>query len=204
VAIAMATTAMGERVLSRSAAASGQPMDEARFNRIYEATARPIRAYLASSLGDAVLADDLVQECFVRLIRSGFDTDDHDHMRNYLFRIATNLMRDHWRRRRPTQEICESVEDGTNLEASISVRSDVQRGLAELSPADRQMLWLAYVEGCTHEEIASRLGLRRSSLKSMLFRARSRMAAVIRRQRDGNLRRRAEDQVLRRLEGRSR
>jgi RNA polymerase sigma-70 factor (ECF subfamily) len=80
-------------------------MDEARFNRIYEATARPIRAYLASSLGDAVLADDLVQECFVRLIRSGFDTDDHDHMRNYLFRIATNLMRDHWRRRRPTQEI---------------------------------------------------------------------------------------------------
>jgi DNA-directed RNA polymerase specialized sigma24 family protein len=78
------------------------------------------------------------------------------------------------------------------------------RGLAELSATDRQMLWLAYVEGCTHEEIASRLGLRRSSLKSMLFRARSRMAAVIRRQRDGNLRRRAEDQVLRRLEGRSR
>jgi RNA polymerase sigma-70 factor (ECF subfamily) len=203
VAIAMATTAIGGQLVSRTDTASERPMDEARFNRIYEATARPIRAYLAGSLGDTTLADDLMQECFVRLIRSGFDTEDDDHMRNYLFRIATNLMRDHWRRRRPTQEVDDTVEDRGNLEAAVSNRTDVMRGLAKLSATDRQILWLAYVEGCTHEEIASRTGLRRSSLKSMLFRARSRMAEVIRSRRDSTTRQRAEDQVLGRLEGRS-
>ena len=48
--------------------------------------------------------------------------------------------------------------------------------MEELSPKDRQMLWLAYVEGSSHEEIASALGLRKASIRSMLFRARSRLA----------------------------
>ncbi len=48
--------------------------------------------------------------------------------------------------------------------------------MAELSPRDRQMLWLAYVEGASHREIAKALGLRAASIRSMLFRARQRLA----------------------------
>jgi RNA polymerase sigma-70 factor (ECF subfamily) len=41
------------------------------------------------------------------------------------------------------------------------------------------MLWLAYAHGSSHEEIAESLGLRRSSIKILLFRARRRLAAAM-------------------------
>jgi RNA polymerase sigma-70 factor (ECF subfamily) len=41
------------------------------------------------------------------------------------------------------------------------------------------MLWLAYAEGASHSEIADVLGLRPGSLKTMLFRARRRLAALL-------------------------
>jgi RNA polymerase sigma-70 factor (ECF subfamily) len=49
-----------------------------------------------------------------------------------------------------------------------------------LKPRERAMLWLAYAEGASHREIADILGLRPSSLKQMLFRARHRLADLLR------------------------
>ena len=43
--------------------------------------------------------------------------------------------------------------------------------MGRLKPRERSLLWLAYAEGCSHAEIASSLGLRTASLKSLLFRA---------------------------------
>jgi RNA polymerase sigma-70 factor (ECF subfamily) len=51
--------------------------------------------------------------------------------------------------------------------------------MAKLSPRDRQMLWLAYVEGASHQEVAKALGLRTASVRSMLFRARQRLAGQL-------------------------
>jgi RNA polymerase sigma-70 factor (ECF subfamily) len=42
------------------------------------------------------------------------------------------------------------------------------------------MLWLAYAQGCSHEEIAEVLGLRKASLKALLFRARKRLLGLLR------------------------
>lgn len=53
--------------------------------------------------------------------------------------------------------------------------------MAALSPRDRELLWLAYVEGSSHDEIAALLGLRSASIRSMLHRARHRMADALRR-----------------------
>ena len=52
--------------------------------------------------------------------------------------------------------------------------------LARLSPRDRELLLLAYVEGFTHKEIAGITGLMRASVKPLLFRARQRFAAALR------------------------
>jgi DNA-directed RNA polymerase specialized sigma24 family protein len=41
------------------------------------------------------------------------------------------------------------------------------------------MLWLAYAHGCSHEEIARVLGLKTSSLKALLHRARQRLAGFL-------------------------
>jgi RNA polymerase sigma-70 factor (ECF subfamily) len=151
-------------------------MDEAAFRHLYHRTARPLRAYLARAGGDMALADDLLQEAYLRFLRSGFEGEDDDHRKNYLYRIATNLLRDHFRRKRPETDVVPERDDAPGHDIAVHLRSDVGGAMAELSPRDRQMLWLAYVEGSSHTEIAKALGLRTPSVRSMLFRARQRLA----------------------------
>ncbi len=152
-------------------------MDEAAFVAFYDQTARRLRSYLRRVTGDTALADDLLQESYTRLLASGFATDDDGHRRNYLYRIATNLVRDHYRRQRPTGPEPPDPAVDASHGRHVELRADVGAALAGLKPRDRQMLWLAYVEGSDHREIASALGLRAASVKSMLSRARSRLAS---------------------------
>ena len=151
-------------------------MDEAAFHHFYQRTARSLRAYLLRSCGDLALADDLFQEAYLRMLRSGFEGEDDDHRKNYLFRIATNLLRDHFRRLKPDSDQVPERDQSPSHDEAVHLRSDMGLAMAELSLRDRQMLWLAYVEGASHEEIAKALGLRAASIRSMLFRARQRMA----------------------------
>src|SRR5208337_4302064 len=80
--------------------AAESPMDSDAFAGFYERSARPLWAYLARVSGDAALADDLAQESFVRFLCAIQPTDGEVACRKYLFRIATNLLCDHWRRPR--------------------------------------------------------------------------------------------------------
>jgi len=155
-------------------------MDEASFSRFHRLTARPLRAYLLRSCGDLDLANDLLQETYFRFLKSGFEGNDDGHRRNYLYRIATNLLTDHYRRQRPqTHEVPE--EDGSRGHADeIHLRNDVGGAMAEIGARDRQMLWLAYVEGASHREIAEIMSLKPASVRSMLFRARKRLADELR------------------------
>lgn len=155
-------------------------MDEAAFRSLYERTARPLRGYLIRCLGDPALADDLLQESYLRYLRAEFEGESGAHRRNYLFRIATNLVRDHFRRRRPETGGVPERSAASAPTNGVELRSDVGGAMNELPPRDRQMLWLAYVEGASHREIARALGLRTGSIKSMLFRARGRLAAELR------------------------
>ena len=51
--------------------------------------------------------------------------------------------------------------------------------MARMKPRERSMLWLAYAHGYSHEEIARVLGLKTSSLKALLHRARQRLAGFL-------------------------
>jgi RNA polymerase sigma-70 factor (ECF subfamily) len=160
-------------------------MDEDAFRLLYEQTARAIWVYLARTSGDDRLADDLLQETYVRFLRSRASFASDDHRRNYLFRIATNLVRDH---RRRTRVLLPAL--GTNaapgagaLDSTAAERMtnqiDVSRALARLKPRERSLLWLAYAQGLTHAEIAAVLGLRTGSLKALLHRARRRLHRLL-------------------------
>ena len=82
--------------------------------------------------------------------------------------MTSNLIVDRWRRRKHEQG-----EELTHEPASPSPRYEddaaVAKIFAELKPRDRALLWLAYVEGESHEEIATSLGVGRRGVKVMLF-----------------------------------
>ena len=156
------------------------PMDEAAFHAFYTRTAPILHAYLARISGNRALADDLLQEAYLRLLRARFVGSSDAHTKNYLFRIATNLLRDHFRRpHRDSAELPESLAAPETL-GTLDLRKDFQAVFGALSPRERAMLWLAYVEGSTQGEIAAILDLKASSIKTMLFRARSRLAELLR------------------------
>jgi RNA polymerase sigma-70 factor (ECF subfamily) len=165
-------SARGERVTTNE-------MDEQEFRTFYTRTARPLRAYLVSSSGNPTLADDLLQESYYRLLRSGLKAEDENHRRNYLFRIATNLLRDHYRRRKPEVSEMPDMPGDLGHGDRVDLSSDLEAVLDELKPRDRQMLWLAYVEGQSHREVAETLGLKTASIRPMLFRARQRMVGIM-------------------------
>ena len=96
------------------AATADEPlqMDEEAFRGFYDRTSRMLWAYLERLTGDRQSADDLLQESYYRFLRSGATLDGEAHRRHYLFRIATNLVRDRIRRSRtrPTPLAQEYVE----------------------------------------------------------------------------------------------
>src|SRR6185436_1118341 len=174
--------------LNRVAAAAVETfqMDEDTFRAFYDRTARPVWAYLARITGDRSLADDLLQESYYRFLRAERAFASESHRRNYLFRIATNLAHDRHRRGRgvisvpvPDENAPGALADGRDLAAETAQRTDLARAMATLKPREREMLWLAYAQGSSHEEIADSLGLRKSSIKILLFRARRRLAAAM-------------------------
>ena len=168
-------------------------MTEEAFRAFYERTARPLWAYLARATGEPQTADDLLQEAYYRLLRSTAAFESDDHRRNYLFRIATNLVRD--RHRRPLREVAlpeDSSETPLAAEdrapSQFAERRDVGRALDALRPRDRDLLWLAYTLGMSHDEMARTLGVKCGSVKLLLYRARTRLAAQLRRLGIGDMR----------------
>jgi len=180
----------------------GFVMDEEAFRGFYDRNARGVWAYLSRITGNPQMADDLLQEAFYRFLRAATTAPaDQDrfasdaHRRNSLYRIATNLAKDARRRSftRPaavvTGDDVERLVDAGKASgdhgAEIAVRTDVTRAMSQLRPRDRAMLWLAYAEGASHDEIAGVMGVRTSSIKLMLFRARRRMATLLGRKTGG-------------------
>ena len=176
---AAATVVAAANVAAGNERVTTGDMNEHEFRLFYSRTARPLRAYLIGSSGNPSLADDLLQESYYRLLRSDFKAADENHRRNYLFRIATNLLRDHYRRRRPEVAEFPDLPGDPGHGEAVDLRSDLQAVLGDLKPRDRQMLWLAYVEGHSHSEIAEALGLKTASIRPMLFRARQRMIGLM-------------------------
>ena len=159
-------------------------MDHDAFTAFYERTARPLWAYLARVSGNHALADDLLQECYLRFLSARIPEDDLA-CRRYLFRIGTNLMRDHWRR--PNHTALEdlpqepvALSDSIRTEA-LAAQQVLASAFPSLRPRERQLLWLAYAEGASHREIAQMMGLRETSIRLLLFRARHKLARAVRR-----------------------
>jgi RNA polymerase sigma-70 factor, ECF subfamily len=154
-------------------------MDEHAFKAFYTETARALRAYVARTLGDRDQVDDVVQDSYVRLLRMPNAPDDPQQLRRLVFRIASNVMTDEWRRKNRAARAARVDQGGSAPSPDYARRLDMVRVFEQLAPNERQMMWLAYVEGESHAEIATALGLREGSIKVLLHRARRKLASLL-------------------------
>jgi RNA polymerase sigma-70 factor, ECF subfamily len=165
--------------------AAAPPMDDEAFAAFYERSARPLWAYLARTSGDPTLAEDIMQESYVRFLclvnPPSYLADGEVACRRYLFRIASNLLRDHWRR--PHAASIEGMPENlfacTDEQGSSDSQMILGPALASMRPRDRQLLWLAHAEGYSHREIAEITGLATASIRLMLFRARRKIVRLL-------------------------
>jgi RNA polymerase sigma-70 factor, ECF subfamily len=165
-------------------------MGDDEFRAFYERTARPLWAYLSRISGDPHKADDFLQESYYRFYRASKRYESEAHRRNSLFQIATNLVRDAARRGKQYEEV-PLADDGTppagamprsespSPETEAALRTDVARAINQLEPMQRELLWLAYAQGSSHEEIAEILGLSAISVRTLLLRARRKLAGIL-------------------------
>lgn len=157
-------------------------MDEEEFRAFYERTARPLWSYLSRITGDRQEADDVLQEAYYRFYRAGARHESETHRRNSLFRIATNVVRDAQRRARHHKDVPledEVVGTSSSPHAQVSSKTDLERAMQQLEPVQREMLWLAYAQGASHEEISQILGLKAVSIRTTLLRARRKLAGFL-------------------------
>jgi RNA polymerase sigma-70 factor (ECF subfamily) len=164
------------------------PMDSDAFAGFYQRSAPALRAYLVRVSGNSALADDLTQESYLRFLCATCPEGGEVNYRRYLYRIATNLLRDHWRR--PKAACIEDVP-----ERLLAARDDLSRiesqaaldpAMARMRPRERQLLWLAHAEGYSHREIAEITGLNAAGIRLLLFRARRKIARLLRTQIDAD------------------
>jgi|HubBroStandDraft_1064217.scaffolds.fasta_scaffold32870_5 RNA polymerase sigma-70 factor (ECF subfamily) len=155
------------------------PLGQDEFTAFYHETATALRGYIRRVSGEGEAADDLLQETYLRFLRAKPAAEDRAAMKAYLYKTATAAIYDRWRKRR--RERLWSLAFRFHEQATPAAGTgDVTRCFQRLKPRERALLWLAYVEGYAHNEIAGTLDLNEKSIKVLLFRARRSLERILR------------------------
>ncbi len=160
---------------------------EAAFLEFHARTSGRLRSFVYCQCSDRSVADDLVQEAYLRFLRSAAKVPVGPALAGYLFRIAANLATDYLRRRRlerrwlPTSHSDEEFHEQESEQQRAPARrmesaAQLSSLFSRLRVRDQLLVWLAYGEGVDHQEIAGRLGVKEKSVRVLLSRARRRLA----------------------------
>jgi RNA polymerase sigma-70 factor (ECF subfamily) len=159
---------------------TGAPMSE-----LYRRYAGRLYRYGLQALGDGGLAEEMVQECFVRLWRTAGRFDPaRGSVAAYLIVIGRSVAADV--RKRPSSRRLEQLEEALVAPQPDSVDQIlsglmVREAVDSLSPAHRQVIMLAET-GLTQSQIADRTGLPLGTVKTRTFHALRALRAALARQ----------------------
>lgn len=167
----------------------GARLQTADVERLYREVGPKLHQFIRRQVPEPAIAADLLQDVFVRLIRAAVEQRSDGEMRSYLYRTATSVIAEHYRVRKlrhtvpfvpdDQHEPQMQVHDDADAVDRREQKSRTGQGFAQLGIRDRTLLWLAYVEEMSHADIAATVGVGTASVKVMLSRARSRLAAAL-------------------------
>ena len=136
--------------------------DQATFRQVFEAQESPLLRFAYGLVGQRETAEDLVQDAFLKLHAHW---DEVSQPRAWLFRCVRNLALNHLRDHRRETELNDDKEwqsDGAGPEqvlGRLEAVGTLQLLVAELDPAERDLITLKYREDLKYEQISQRTGL---------------------------------------------
>jgi RNA polymerase sigma-70 factor (ECF subfamily) len=140
------------------------------FAELYAQHAHAVHALAFRLTGDRAAAEDVTQECFLRMLKflGGLRADQP--LRPWLKRVAANAAIDHLRRNGRLQRFDEDA-DWPDSSPPVETTAELDGALRRLPPLVRTVVWLHLIEGWSHRELGDRFGRSESWSKSLLSRA---------------------------------
>ena len=135
-----------------------------------------LRGYLSRRLTDRHLADDLLQEVFIKALRQGQTFCSLENPRAWLFQVARNTLVDQQRRGKRAVRLPDELMSESEELCPVDALSEcLERVLSELRVDDREILRRCDIEGLKQQDFAVARGLSLAAVKSRLLRARQRL-----------------------------
>jgi RNA polymerase sigma-70 factor (ECF subfamily) len=152
--------------------------DSAAFGILYETHLDRVYRYVYYRVGSATEAEDLTEQVFLKAWEaiSRYESRGVPFIA-WLYRLAHNLVVDHYRARRPTmplEEVPEAEEPGANILDSVESELDAEEirlAVRKLSPEHQQLIVLRFVEGMSHAEVAQITGKSEGATRVVQYRA---------------------------------
>ena len=149
--------------------------------QLFTANYPKLAGWVRRLVDDDDTAHEIASEAFVRLLSKWTSPDKLDNPQSYLFMIATNLVRDHWRKAERERRAMRSVTAGSDPEPSVNPAQDVDvRELIAALPARlRDPFLLHYYAGFGIKEIAALVKRPEGTVKADLYHARAKLKEAL-------------------------
>jgi RNA polymerase sigma-70 factor (ECF subfamily) len=154
-------------------------MDDQEFKHFYEVHAKPLWAYVYRLTKDESLSDDIVQESFIRFLNRELASLTESQKKSYVYQTATNIFKDYLRK---NKRMISWEETGDTVESNVvnsTDKMDFETAFDQLPTQHKSLLWMAYADEYSHEEIADILKIKTGSVKVLLFRAKKQMSKIL-------------------------
>lgn len=143
-----------------------------------------IYRYLSYKVNDPRDAEDLAGEVFVRMLEA--IPGQTGNFEAWLFRIAGNVLTDHYRKRAvrsDTVGLPEEIAGGDDPAAATERKLDGERlkqGMRELTEEQKEVVILRFIMGYEHGEVADMMGRSAGAIRALQFRALSALKGALR------------------------
>jgi RNA polymerase sigma factor (sigma-70 family) len=167
--------------------------DLAKLGQLFERYHVPLFEFLSRVTGDRQVAEDLVQDIFVRILKYRATFRDGGSFETWVYRIARNARADYFRTRSTLAPIADEALDRPDqapgpvrLFEADRDRARLKRALLTLREDKRELIVLARFQGLKHERIAEMLGIDVGAVKVRIHRALKELRQIFVELPDGN------------------
>ncbi|CAM3098436.1 RNA polymerase sigma factor SigZ [Vibrio rarus] len=141
-----------------------------------------LRSYIVKKTGDLDLADDILQEVYIKASQKIEQLETRDKLQNWLYRITHNTIMDSYRDQQPSEELVDNLvaEHVSSELMNLQEMGQCLRPMLDCLPEKyRQVMILAELDGLPQQAVADQLGLSLSATKSRIQRGRAKLKDIL-------------------------